>query len=344
MNPAVEAFNRLAQSWAELAWAVAWQSALVVVCFALIARVMRRSSPGFRYALWQISAIKLLVMPLWTVAITLPALPGIGSGERSKGLQSAQSAGGQGARSMSGTRTQDGSAAEGDTTYLPQADRSWVAELEWPAWLLIAWIVGIAGQVAGMAYQRELLARLLRRTVAASEPALLGLVAELSQRVGLRSPPPLRIAPGPGSPFVCGLRRPALVLPDGLAGSLEPVAWRSVLLHELAHIKRGDLIWDWVPAVARVLYFFNPAAHYIGYRTRLERELACDQAAMVLAGAGAAVYASTLIEVATQSSVPPVFQPVLVAGGVDGREPVYASDLAIATTTTLMLSLPRYEE
>ena len=75
MTPGIEALNRLARAWMGLAWAVVWQSTLLVGVFALVALGMRRSSPSLRYWLWQIAAIKLLVMPLWSVSILLPATP-----------------------------------------------------------------------------------------------------------------------------------------------------------------------------------------------------------------------------------------------------------------------------
>ena len=166
------------------------------------------------------------------------------------------------------------------------ASRPWIAPIDWQAWLFLGWGLAVVGQVAAIAHQRNRLERLLRQAAPADDPALLALVAELSGRIGLRRRPKVLIADGEGSPFVCGLRRPTLVLPRGLARSLDPESLRSVLLHELAHIRRRDLLWDWIPAIARLVYFFHPAAHYIVYRARLERELACDQAAMVLTGPG----------------------------------------------------------
>jgi beta-lactamase regulating signal transducer with metallopeptidase domain len=67
--------------------------------------------------------------------------------------------------------------------------------------------------------------------------------------------------------------------------------------HELAHIKRRDLVWGWIPEVARMVYFFHPVAHWTAARIRLERELACDQVAMHQSGRGPAEYAQTLVRV-----------------------------------------------
>jgi beta-lactamase regulating signal transducer with metallopeptidase domain len=106
-------------------------------------------------------------------------------------------------------------------------------------------------------------------------------------------------------------------LPRGLAASLSRGPLTAVLVHELAHIKRRDLVWDWIPTLARVLYAFHPVAHSIAFRARLERELACDQAAMLITGQDAARYASTLVDVVTRSSEPPAIRSASSRTGPD---------------------------
>jgi beta-lactamase regulating signal transducer with metallopeptidase domain len=131
----------------------------------------------------------------------------------------------------------------------------------------------------------------------------------LSEQIGLARPPRILLGDAIGAPFVCDALRPALVLPRDFMASLSPLSARSVLLHELAHLKRSDLIWGWIPTIARVVYVFHPAAHYIAFRTRLEQELACDQAAMVLTDQTAAGYAGALVDVVARVSAPLVTRP-----------------------------------
>ena len=61
-----------AEGWLRAMGAVLWQSALLVALAAVVAWLLRRSSPVVRYWLWQIVAIKLLLMPFWTLAVPLP--------------------------------------------------------------------------------------------------------------------------------------------------------------------------------------------------------------------------------------------------------------------------------
>ncbi len=106
------------------------------------------------------------------------------------------------------------------------------------------------------------------------------------------------------SPFVCGVLRPRLVLPVGLVASLAPAEVRQVVAHELAHVKRRDLVWGWIPEIARIVYFFHPVAHWVVWRVRLERELACDQLAMTTSGHSPGEYAQTLVRVVSHTSQP----------------------------------------
>jgi beta-lactamase regulating signal transducer with metallopeptidase domain len=73
--------------------------------------------------------------------------------------------------------------------------------------------------------------------------------------------------------------------------------------------------------MARVLYFFHPVAHWVGYQARLERELACDQMAMTATGRAPPEYAATLAQVVGLLSCPSVFR-ASAAVGLDGNEPL----------------------
>jgi hypothetical protein len=321
MTPDIEALNGLARAWMGLVWAVMWQSTLLVGVFALVALGMRRSSPSLRYWFWQIAAIKLLLMPLWSVSILLPATPPLWTGARMDSWPAARPGSEIGLTPEDRRLARDQDAAADGLPHEGQASGPWIARVEWQAWVFLVWGLAVMSQIAAIAHQRSRLERLLRQAAPGDDPALLALVVELSGRIGLRPRPSVTIIDDEGSPFVCGLWRPSLVLPRGLTSSLDLESLRSVLLHELAHIRRRDLLWDWIPAIARLLYFFHPAAHFIVARARLERELACDQTAMVLTGLGAAGYASTLVEIVSRSSAPPALQAALAAAGLDGAAP-----------------------
>src|SRR5262249_52083191 len=150
-----------------------------------------------------------------------------------------------------------------------------LGQLTWRSWLVLAWLGGIAWQVGCLLVQRGRLRRLLSGATAAADPRLLAVVEQAAVQLGLARRPAVGLVEGVGAPFVYGLWRPVLVLPRGLMAALDPGHWRAVVLHELGHLKRRDLWWGWLPALARTVYFFHPVAHWVWFRIRLERELAC---------------------------------------------------------------------
>jgi beta-lactamase regulating signal transducer with metallopeptidase domain len=143
-------------------------------------------------------------------------------------------------------------------------------------------------------------------------------VRDAAARLALPRTPQAVLTDADCSPFVCGIRRPVVVLPRKLAASLGPTELDHVLLHELAHVKRHDLAWGWIGEIARVVYFFHPLMHWICYRARLERELACDALAMSLSGQNVREYMATLVRVVSQSSEPTVFKTAAASAGMDG--------------------------
>ena len=91
-------------------------------------------------------------------------------------------------------------------------------------------------------------------------------------------------------------------------------------MHELAHIKRRDLVWGWPVEIARIVYFFHPLVYWVAYQLRLERELACDQLAMAGSGHPPADYAQTLVQVVSHASEPTVKPRPVVAVGLTNNE------------------------
>lgn len=77
-------------------------------------------------------------------------------------------------------------------------------------------------------------------------------------------------------PVVWGIVRHRLLLPE-VAKQWSKEQLRSVLLHELAHIKRRDLSLSQLLAqTACALHWFNPLVWLAAWRLHVERERACD--------------------------------------------------------------------
>lgn len=339
MQTTVETWNAISQTWAERMLAVVWQSTVLAVVVALVAALLlRRSSPAVRHWVWQIVAIKLLVMPFWSWAIpwrgpTFSESPFVaslpdhaddreGSREENSGSDEATQVDTSSLRSDSAAaklqsettqRKSVQSGASQSKSSRKMATPLPLHGLTWQSWLLLAYAVVVVAQGFRLLVQRRRLAQLLKDAVPA-DAELAQLVASAAERLGVRRTPATLIVRSDFSPFVCGIRRPQLILPSGLSQKLTLAELDQVLLHELAHIRRHDLVWSWIGEIARIAYFFHPVAHWINYQSRLQRELACDQMAMAVSGHGANEYAATLVQVVSLASEPSVFRTAASAG------------------------------
>ena len=94
-------------------------------------------------------------------------------------------------------------------------------------------------------------------------------VARVARRYGLPLP---RVARAPvASAFVCGPLRPVLVLPEGREVD------DKVILHELIHLKYGDLWLNLLCCLLRCLHWCNPFLWWVFLRVGNDAEALCDQ-------------------------------------------------------------------
>jgi beta-lactamase regulating signal transducer with metallopeptidase domain len=101
-------------------------------------------------------------------------------------------------------------------------------------------------------------------------------------------------------PTAIGFIKPLVVIPSWTMQELSASELNTILLHELAHLRRWD---DWTNLIQKVLgalLFFHPAVWWIEKKLELEREMACDD--LVLAKAASPqVYAECLVSLAEKS-------------------------------------------
>jgi TonB family protein len=238
----------------------------------LTAFVMRGRSAATRHAVWTAAFAVLLALPL--LSLLLPALPVSASGALAPAFLIQTSAASSGTASVPG--------ASPAVTASGPVSRSWHPDGRQA--ILLFWILG---------------------TLAGMTQMLAGWAAMVRVRRSARPfaptpgfPPDVEILESPkGSmPATFGVFRPAVLLPA------EAVEWsdarkRVVLLHELAHVRRGDGATHLLARFALNLYWWNPLAWTAWRGFIKERERAADD--LVLgAGECASEYAGHLLDIA----------------------------------------------
>jgi beta-lactamase regulating signal transducer with metallopeptidase domain len=313
VNQLLENLNDSAAAWAATMFAVLWQSTVLAAVVAAACWALWRQSPRVRYWLWLLLAAKLLALPLWTFGITWPRhfTP------ESLSTASTEMAPPVDSRALASPTTSPINVAPAPTKAVsaPLPPRPTAT---WQAWLLILWLAVVIAEIARTAWQF----RRLRMLLAAAQPAppeVVALVAECARMLDLKVEPAVRQIDCDGSPLVCGPVRPVLVIPAATLAAFEAPALQQIVLHELAHVRRRDLWTIWIIHAMRTIYWFHPVAHWIAYRAGLDRELACDELAMVHSGATAGVYARTLIR-AVARSAQPLVMTAAAAARLDGGD------------------------
>ncbi|MFT7676905.1 MAG: beta-lactamase regulating signal transducer with metallopeptidase domain [Planctomycetota bacterium] len=86
------------------------------------------------------------------------------------------------------------------------------------------------------------------------------------------------------SPAVVGWMQPVILVPISCLTLLTPDQLRSVLAHELAHIKRHDHLANALMTLVETTLFFHPATWWLAKFVRDEREHCCDELAVDATG------------------------------------------------------------
>src|SRR5262249_28186015 len=122
--------------------------------------------------------------------------------------------------------------------------------------------------------------------------------AKLWARVlGIRHAPALWLVPGRISPLLWWLGgRPHLYLPSDLWPTLDGDQSTALLVHELAHLRRGDQWVRLLEMITTCLYWWNPILWLSRHELREAEEQCCDAwVVWALPGAGR-TYALALVE------------------------------------------------
>ena len=99
---------------------------------------------------------------------------------------------------------------------------------------------------------------------------------QLCEQWGISVVPVVAACQQVAAPVVFGVLRPIILLPPSLLTGINVEQLEALLAHELAHIRRWDLLVNLVQRIIEALLFFHPAVWYVSRRISIEREHACD--------------------------------------------------------------------
>ncbi len=185
------------------------------------------------------------------------------------------------------------------------------SDVRWLSWLVIFWVFGVAllslrifgGWYAGDSPCRRHTAPLPASLLTRCQH-LCGQLA-VSQSVRFFQPALVNV------PTVVGWLRPVVLIPTAALLRLTPSQLEAVIIHEIAHVRRLDVLANIIQMGVETVLFYHPAVWWISHRIRVEREHCCDDVAVSLTG-DALGYAKVLATLEELRGLP---EPALAANG-----------------------------
>jgi len=180
---------------------------------------------------------------------------------------------------------------------LPPAPAGTAAASENHQTLAWIWATGATLFLLRAAFLEGAFRRRLRDARRLDDPRLRGVIEAASRAMGLKRTPAIYATGAVSSPAVVGALRPRLLLPRHLVPDLDATELRQLILHELAHVRNGDLALNGLLVLVRSIYWFHPLVHLALHRLRADQESARDFDALCAdSEAGPIAYAKTLVK------------------------------------------------
>jgi beta-lactamase regulating signal transducer with metallopeptidase domain/HEAT repeat protein len=182
------------------------------------------------------------------------------------------------------------------------------------------WAVIALGVAAWLVLGFLAVRRIVRNARRLEEREWTGPLYEIADRLGIDATPRLMRSDAVKMPFACGLVTPTIILPAE-SERWDPERRRAVLMHELAHVRRRDLVGHTLGRLACALYWFHPLVWTAVRRLRIESERACDDLALTC-GLRASNYAEHLLDIVShvgKTRTPAIAIPMAHRREFEGR-------------------------
>ena len=311
LNSAIILLNQWGQAFCGFAGDALVQSSILVGLLLLVDRCLRaRVCARFRYAMWLLVPVKLILPP----SLALPT----GLGYWLSRYWPAVSVTSESPEHTLPLAIERFVASLPDVMTMPAVAKIHVVSLQWPGLVLLGWAVGTLLLLTPVLWRIASVRRLLSR----SQPAgrrIMALLDECRSELGITTQVRLRVTNEIRSPAVSGFWRPVILLPSTLPARMWPQGLRTILTHELVHIKRYDPWVNLVQTALQVAYFWHPLVWATNRKLRHLRELAVDETVLVALRSQAQCYTDTLIDIAELAFRKPAFS-LQVMGIAESRK------------------------
>ena len=307
-------FERLSQ----LAWAQFWQVSLLILVVGVLARFMSRRWPHFAWTLWVIVIVKCVTPPIWYSpsglfcwSATKPILPHVEytlpddvfgkSDSNAPAAAFAQSA------SLSPNKNRISSepvAASGQSWNVSQFAQQvgnkiyvFINSQVFANILIGVWLFGATLISTLLVYRWWAVFSDIRSTGYSASNSLIAEVDALRVQLGIGRKFNVIVTEANYGPCVFGFLKPTLILPQSVVEGTDAKTLRSILAHEIIHVRRGDTLLDFLQMFAQVLWWFHPMVWWANRQVNRLSEHCCDDETVVGLSCQPISYARGLLRV-----------------------------------------------
>jgi len=244
-----------------------WQSTLFALVAGLLTLILRQHPARHRYCLWLAASLKFLVpfSLLITIGAQFQGLPHT-TRHTAQVYQVAQAV----SRDLMGPSFNHG------VRVTDQRASSSVL----PISLAFLWLGGISAVLTNRCLRWRQVFSIVRQTKPLKAGREVEALRQIERHTDLRNPIEILLSPSPVEPGIFGVLRPVLLWPSEISAHLDDRELRSILAHEVCHVRRRDNLFSAVHMLVEALFWFHPLVWWLGARMIEERERACDQGAL----------------------------------------------------------------
>ncbi len=159
----------------------------------------------------------------------------------------------------------------------------------------IAWLIGILLLSLYHVFGFFRMRKSVRLTQQLALPFWETRIEHLIARLGLKQKIQISMLSSLEIPAVFGCLKPVLLIPVSFFTGMDSKCVEAIILHELAHIKRYDYLFNMIQMVIEILGFFHPAVWWLSRRIRAERENCCDDLVVTTMG-DKFIYVKSLVQ------------------------------------------------
>ncbi len=250
-------------------------SIMIMILIATLSLLRNKLSRQWQYYIWLIAVIRLLLpfAPQNNLANMVFQRAGAAVNSvktlHSEEIPDAQGESGKAApEQWEITETQNTDAVLQQTNFFGA-----VRQYLWLIWILPACIL----LAAKLASYKKLLKQIRAGNEDVQDIVLLERLGRLLEKQHIRSTISLFVNSTVPSPMMTGVFKPCIILPSTEMTASE---FECIVLHELTHYRRKDILYKWLVQFTICIHWFNPCSYILERMVNKACELSCDEAVM----------------------------------------------------------------